>query len=327
MTVEKIEKAMKKTRKAERAVPVHADPLDELRRLVRQHAAIVRSAVSVHNQRTDKKNRETGAVIPCRLPADARAALEVAENGLKAQATEVESLMTAQLKQVPIYKTFLSKVYGCGPVVAAYLCAEIDIRDRPNGKALKPSSLRLYCGLAVIDGRLVRRERGVVAKYNANMRTRIFQMMMSMFKNAARKTKDRPNGSTSKYLDVWANTKHRVLSSERVHDGKLVAGSGKVVSAKGHAHSMGWHKAADVFLEDLYIVWRAMEGLPVWPSYYAAKLGYEHGGRICVNAPKLISVEEALDMVGNVGGQPARVPVAIDAPELDDEDAAAIAAE
>jgi hypothetical protein len=74
----------------------------------------------------------------------------------------------------------------------------------------------------------------------------------------------------------------------------------------GHAHSYGWHKAADILLEDLYVVWRALEALPVWPSYYAAKLGYEHGGAPVDKvegyfknaAPKMLTVEDAKRLVG-----------------------------
>lgn len=338
--VEKLERDARKARRAKNSVPVNDSPAIELVRLVRQHAAIVKSAVSVHNQRSDRKNRETGEIIKCRLPEDARAALEMAEEELKKQATDVESYMQAQLKQIPVYQQFLSKVYGCGPVVAAYLCAEVDMRDRPDGKALKPSSVRKYCGFAVINGRLERRTRGVKGGYNANLRMRLFQMVSAMFKNAAKytccpehaatrpsakvKAEERkafrdaiagcaacrataaPRGMTTKYLDVWANAKHRILSSERVVDGKIRTGADVLVSAKGHAHSLGWHKAVDVFLEDFYIVGRALEGLPVWPSYYAAKLGYEHGGRICVNAPKMLALEEALAVVGDVGARPAR---------------------
>lgn len=51
-----------------------------------------------------------------------------------------------------------------------------------------------------------------------------------------------------------------------------------------------------------HIVWRTLEGLEVWPSYYAAKLGYEHGGKISVNAPRKLTVEEAIALVGDFEG-------------------------
>ncbi len=56
----------------------------------------------------------------------------------------------------------------------------------------------------------------------------------------------------------------------------------------------------------------------MWPSYYAAKLGYEHGGKVCVEAPKMITVDEALALVGNVGPVPRSAPVLYEDPEEDD---------
>jgi len=75
--------------------------------------------------------------------------------------------------------------------------------------------------------------------------------------------------------------------------------NGQVVLVEGYtpwdgfAHSKGWHAAADVLVEDMYIVWRAQLGLPVWPDYHAAKLGYSHNGKICVDAPRTMTLEEA----------------------------------
>lgn len=312
MSTKVIERAAKRAKSAADSTPSTEDARAELVRLVREHAACTKQAVSLHHQRSDRKSRETGDTIKCRLPETSRAALAVAEDAVKEDASKLEALMLRQLKRIPIFTHFLLKVYGCGPVVAAYLCADIDIH-----KATKPSNLRRFCGMAVIDGRLERRTAGVKSAYNANLRTRLFQMFSAMAKNAARKFTDRPIGTTSKYLDVWQGVKHRVLSSARVVDGRLLNGAGRSVSARGFAHSTGWHHAADVFLEDLYIVWRALECLPVWPSYYAAKLGYEHGGKICVNAPKTLTVDEALALVGDVGGRAATAPPP-DAPETDD---------
>lgn len=44
-----------------------------------------------------------------------------------------------------------------------------------------------------------------------------------------------------------------------------------------HHHNMAIRYAVKGFLIDLYKVWRALEGLPVAPSYAEAKLGMEHG--------------------------------------------------
>src|SRR6185312_12045486 len=195
------------------------------------------------------------------LPEDVQAAFkELSKNVAKKKAKTLESAMLSELKKIPVYKLFLSKVYGLGPVVSAYLISEIDIH-----RAVKPSALRRFCGLAVINGRLERRTKGTKSAYSSEMRVRLYQAFGSMWKNAAKLKK------TTKYLDIWINAKHRKM--QLAVDGKINNGV-REVSAKGYAHSYGWHKAADILIEDLYTVWRAIEGLEVWPSYYAAKLGY-----------------------------------------------------
>ncbi len=337
----KLERSAKRKQRITETLPASTNPKLELQRLVQAHVALTKSAVAIEHMASDRKNRTTGAVIPTRIPADVAARMlgnkkdpdgSMSVVALRREASKLETPMLRQLRQLPIYQLFLSKVYGVGPIVAAYLCSDISIHDRVDPqtqllKALKPSGIRMFCGMAVINGRLVRRVAGEKNKYNASVRTRLFQMFSAMAKNAAKKVEGRPHGTTSKYLDIWQNIKHRELSSERVNvaTNKWIDNTGvERGGARAHAHSKGWHKACDVFLEDLYIVWRAIEGLPVWPSYYAAKLGYEHGGRICVNAPKMLSVEEALAIVGDVGGTAASALIEVDAPssgELDDEEA------
>jgi hypothetical protein len=318
----RVAKSLKKTA----YVPSNDDPRAELRRLVMEHKALVKAQTAILNMSRDKKMRDTKEIIKCRLPVDAQVELQASAKVLQGKANALESSMRKELRKLPIFTEFLEKVFGCGDVVGAYLCAMVDIH-----KAVKPSNLRRYCGYAVINGRLERPTKGEVLGYNAEIRMRIFQLMGAMQTNAAKKTVDAPYGNTTKYLDVWRNYKSRMQHSERVLDrkvstkdgmvdGKIVNGQEKSVSARGFIHSTGWHKAADVFLEDLYIVWRALEGLPVWPSYYAAKLGYEHLGKISVQEPRMLTLEEALETVGHVGKVPLTAPtVVIDEPELEEE--------
>lgn len=290
--------ALKKLRVKREIVPVHEDPRTELKRLTRQHKAWTQKAVAITNMSTDRTNKETGAVIPCDLPDDVKSQMSAVVDSLKREASGLEVAMMKQLRQIPIYQRWLSTQFGArGAVVSSYLVSSIDIH-----KAVKLSNLHRYCGLAVINGRLERRNSapkaiGGEGTFNDEIRMRLYQMFDSMWKNA----RHQPD---NKYLKIWQGYRNRIQHSERVFErdvdkkgewtGKIINGAGQTVSARGFAHSYGWHKAADVFIEDLYIVWRSIEGLPVWPSYYAAKLGYEHGGRIAVNEPRLLTVEQAI---------------------------------
>lgn len=341
-----------------KVAPVHADPRAELRRLVNDHKLLTMKAKSIAQMcmdRTVRMGPNKGATIPSGVSVDRKSEMIAVADALKKDATRLESLMTSELKKLPIFTLFLNHVFGMGPVVSAYLVALIDIMaaermalSQHRGcdarivtddevraalaaglplRATKISNVRRFCGLAVINGRLERPTRGVKLGYCGELRTRLYQALSAMWKNSAKRYADRPNGSTSKYLEVWRGYKHRMQHSDRLDVARNVlrddASDGKGrPGARGLIHAAGWHKAADVLIEDLYTVWRALEGLPVWPSYYAAKLGFNHGGSIAVNAPKMLTAEEALAVVGYVGASPAAAPVEdIEMPDEEDDGA------
>ena len=322
-----------------------ADPQKELRRIVLEHKNLTRKAVAIVSMCSDRTLREgpdKGKVIPSGVPDERANAMRAVAKALKSDAEQLERAMLRELKKLEIYNVFLSKVFGLGPVVCAYLVAFIDIEDirvNKNGDrcydgeavvgvhALKISDVRRFCGLAVIDGHLERPTRGQKLGYCGELRTRLYQGFGSMWKNAAKKTAKCPNGARTKYLDVWLAYKERMQHSERYDASKntIMVGNQKR-SGKGFINATGRWKAADVLIEDLYTVWRAVEGLPVWPSYYAAKLGYSHGGKIAVQGPRMLTVAEALEIVGDVGSRPALVPLGDDrldgdeANDIDDND-------
>lgn len=292
------------------AIPAEPNPRDELRRLVHEHQNMTRKSVAMRAMASDRKNLTTGETIKCSLPLDRQAEVKAVAKAIAADASRLETGMLRELRKVPIYSRWLVNVYGVGPVVAAYMVANIDVGDfvdKVTGevRSRKPSQVKRFCGLAVFNGRLERPTKGQKLGYCAEMRTRLFQAMTAGWKNAARKTTDRPNGATSKYLTIWHDTIHRETSAQR----------------KG-GFKKGLWKAADILIADLYTVWRALDGLPVWPSYMAAKLGYEHGGvSIADQGPRLLTVEEALAFVGDPSGRAADAPLPeVADTELDDLD-------
>jgi hypothetical protein len=298
-TLKSIEKKLKAKPKP---VPVHEDPRAELKRLVKLHNTHTKNSVALHHMGSDRVNHETGETIPCLLPPDGiggRDELILMSEHQKKAATKLETAMTRELKKLPVYNLFLKDVYGVGPVVAAYLCAMIDIR-----RAEKPSQLQRYCGLAVIDGRFERRSGGpkydpqgnrteATGTFNQEIRTRIFQAFSSMWRTKGE--------GSSKYLDIWQNTRERDLL--KANDKGKFESNGKEISAKGHAFSKGWHVAAQLFVYDLYLVWRAAEGLPSWTTWYDWARGYEHGRGPLPreNAPRMLTIEQALEIVGYCG--------------------------
>lgn len=65
----------------------------------------------------------------------------------------------------------------------------------------------------------------------------------------------------------------------------------------------GWVKSADLLALDLYVIWRTLEGLPVWPTYLEGVVrGAEHKtGRLIPNAPRVLTMDEAREMIGDLG--------------------------
>ena len=175
------------------------------------------------------------------------------------------------LKDYPIYNNFLAGVVGVGPAMAGVVISEIDIT-----KAEYPSSLHKYAGLDVAgdgQGRSRRKEHledseyvdadGVVQikkgiTFNPFLKTKLVGVLGSSF------VKQSPD--KCKYRKVYDDYKHR-LENMDAHKEK----------SKGHRHNMAVRYMIKIFLIDLYNEWRALEGLPVAPTYTEAKLGKVHG--------------------------------------------------
>jgi len=291
-------------------------PEAELRDLMKQHVALTRRRVGIlhsfglkddgsfYNRKAQKdqpgRGIKVGDEIPCEVPGVARTSAYNLVLDCDAELRKLEQRIGAALKGSELWKVLLSKVFGCGELTAAYLIYMIDFTV-----CTKVSQLQQFCGIAVDHrhgtGRLARPVKGEKLPYCTELRTRLWQTFnLGMWMHSA--------GIDSKYLRIWRDTMNRLQHSERVNLAKnewVPFGKDKwQKGAKAFIRATGWHKAADVFIEDVYIVGRTLAGLPVWPSYYAAKLGYEHGGKICVNEPRLLTIDQALEMVGDVGSKP-----------------------
>ena len=292
--------------------PVGNDPIDTLRILVREHRNVTRMSVATGHMGLTEVRLKNGDRVKRDIPPSAAARLEEVSDALSKDADALKRKIEKALRGLPIYEHFFKQVTFAVPMLAGYLVAECNMRggpaDRerdPSGVSYKSSKMRRFCGLGVDPetGRLERPTKGRKLAYNSTLRTQLFLAFDGLWKNQRHHT----GNANAKYVTIWRNAKHRSLHLEGVEEHgtkdngetahrKLV--DGKWQRWDGHAQSYGWHKAADVLIEDLYVVWRALEGLPVWPSYYAAKLGYEHGGKIAVNAPRLLTTDEALELVG-----------------------------
>jgi hypothetical protein len=193
---------------------------------------------------------------------------------LIAQYVELERVEKQQFRQLegvlvsfPIYTTFLTKVRGVGPAMAAVIISEFDIH-----RARYVSSLWAYAGLDVGPdgrGRSRRAEHLVKRKYidkdgveqernsitfNPFLKTKLMGVLAGSFLRTA-----------SPYADVYRNYKHR-----------LETDPAKADWSKGRRNEAAKRYAVKMFLADLYGPWRTLEGLPVAPRYSEGKLGMVH---------------------------------------------------
>lgn len=271
-------------------VPVHDDPLAELRRLTKEHAATMKAAQAMDLRIKDRNrldpvtHKPSGDKIACLLPQDIRDATSALVDVYKRKGDAIARDMLRELKKTDIYKVFLSKVLGWGPKTASYLVALIDFT-----RCEKPSNLRRFCGLGVyLDesgvGHADRARRGHKLDYCADIKRALYLWHGVLRKMSGKEgSKNADLMPRSRYWKRFVEAKHGCLS---------------VGMPAGKADDKARRKMGDLFVEDLYIVGRALAGLPIWPSWYAKALGYEHGGKVAVLAPKLLTLDEALALVG-----------------------------
>lgn len=172
------------------------------------------------------------------------------------------------LLDYPIYTGFLLEIKGVGPAMAGVIISEIDIT-----KAKYPSSLWAYAGLDVAENGAGRsrksehlREYEYINKegetklkkgitFNPFLKTKLIGVLGSSFLRAG----------DNKYSLIYRGYKNRI-ENHPAHKDK----------SKGHRHNMSIRYMIKIFLIDLHMIWREVEGLPVTTPYSEGKLSQTH---------------------------------------------------
>lgn len=93
--------------------------------------------------------------------------------GLKDLEADALKEVNRLIKNVPIYKTWLSKQSGCGPTMSGVILSEVNIHVADT-----VSKLWSYCGLAVMDdGRTQRRIKGEKAGFNPWLKSKMVSVL------------------------------------------------------------------------------------------------------------------------------------------------------
>jgi len=273
-------------------VTMAENPKAQLRRVVAEYEALT-DEIKATKQRTGDyvmtdDDGEVTEVRPSPLSEEQKEIFRKVGDALDRAKRSLDPEMKRLMRAFPVYSLFLEKVRGCGTVTAAKLLADIDIT-----RCEKVSGLHRVCGMAVrLDadgkGHAQRAQAGITLDFHNRLKVGLYQMFSSLTKDGKREE--------SRYWQRLIGYKHRMLTGGRYNEEANTFDGRK--GGRAIVNNMSYRPAAQLFLEDLYLVWRAVEGLPVWPSYHAGKMGHVHEGRVVVKDASIITVDEALEIVG-----------------------------
>ena len=183
------------------------------------------------------------------------------------QEEQIAKVVAKVVEKNPLWKHFLLDVKGCGALMSAVILSEFDIH-----KAERISQFWAYAGLDVCsdgNGRSRKKEHLVKQTYidkegkeqekdgisfNPFLKTKLVGVLGSCLMKA--------NG---KYKTIYDNYKHR-LENHCKH----------IEKTKLHRHNMAVRYMIKIFLQDLWMAWRELEGLEITKPYHEAKLGHTH---------------------------------------------------
>ena len=163
--------------------------------------------------------------------------------------------LAAEVHKHPLWKGFLSEVKGCGESIAAVIISEFDIEI-----ATTVSKLWAFSGLAPGKDRKVK---GQKCPYNQFLRAKLCGVLGSSFLKCG-----------SPYREYYDNMKHRLEADDWGTPSKNP--TDKKRPKAGHQHKAANRYMVKMFLRDLYIAWRTLEGLEVRPPYQEEYLKHKH---------------------------------------------------
>lgn len=200
----------------------------------------------------------------------------------KEKEVECEKNLKRVLKRFPIWTEYLEGIKGVGTIAAGWIIGEFDIE-----KATTVSKMWQFAGLNpglvkgkkrvdhedgkvefVETGEMIRGDKltpGHVSPFNQNLRTALVGVLADGFIKQ----------QNYYCMEFYYPYKARLEQEENtvLHIGKEK--QWKDVN-KGHRDRAAKRYMIKMFLKDLYVAWRTIEGLPVRPSYQEEYLGHKH---------------------------------------------------
>jgi hypothetical protein len=183
-----------------------------------------------------------------------------------------EKIIAWELDKEPLWTQWMVDVRGLGPKMAGVILSEIDITACDS-----ISALWKYCGLDVVlntetgegEGRSRKSHHLVDKQYTDKLGNEVKTKGISFNPTLKTKMVGVLGGSFikqgGKYRDIYDGYKNRLVNHPK-HAEKT----------PGHRHAMANRYMVKMFLQDLWLEWRRIEGLPIREPYAVEKLGIVH---------------------------------------------------
>jgi hypothetical protein len=200
--------------------------------------------------------------------------MEIYDDAVK-QEKRIEAWIKRELKDYRIYTEYLKNVKGVGPIMAAVIISEYDIE-----RATTVSKMWQYTGLnpgqvagkVKKDGEIITTEDmirgdrltvGYLAPFNQWLRTKMCGVLA---------------GSFIKCQSPYALIYYYPYKARLEQEQNTINGSDKkwCDEKAGHRDKAAKRYMIKMFLKDLYVAWRIMEGLEVRKPYQEEYLGHQH---------------------------------------------------
>lgn len=168
---------------------------------------------------------------------------------------EIQKALCAEVHKHELWETYLKDVKGVGETLAAVIISEFDITI-----ATTVSKLWAFAGLAPGKDR---KKKGEKCPFNQFLRAKLCGVLGSSFLKCS-----------SPYREFYDNMKNRLASQDWGTASKNP--TDKKRPKAGHQHKAANRYMIKMFLKDLYVAWRTLEGLDVRKPYQSEYLDKDH---------------------------------------------------
>lgn len=233
---------------------MNAELRNSIKVLTRIYYDYQRERMSLDGRLGIKKDGEIKAKAPPRDPA---VLINIREHRdyVLAQEEATAKEIAKEVHKHPLWDTYLLHVKGCGETIAAVIISEFDIHKAPH-----VSNLWSFAGLAPGKDR---KQKGEKCPYNQFLKKTLCGILGPSFLKAS-----------SPYREYYDNMRNRLEAEDWGQPAKNP--SDKKHPKKFHQHRAANRYMVKMFLRDLYVAWRTLEGLEVTEPYQQQYLGHEH---------------------------------------------------